>query len=185
MGALLGVAAALIWVGSAVGVPEPSVVSKSWELGFQFEAPRIISVQRPQDPRPRFYWYLTYAVINQTGDEQLFVPNVWMLTDAGDLLQANRHVPSRVFTRIKEVLRNPLLESPANVVGRLLQGNDNARDGVAIWPVPDHDINEVHIFFGGLSGETHQVVRITERGDTNLAVGTFPIETEVAKANAP
>jgi hypothetical protein len=100
---------------------------------------------------------MAYTVTNRTGDDQLFVPNVWMFTDAGDLLPANLGVPPAAFRAIQDNERNPLLEEPMKIVGRILQGKDNAKDGVVMWPVPDHDVDSFRIFFGGLSGETHEI----------------------------
>ncbi len=141
----------------AASYPEPNIVQNSWELDIKIDPPAIISVQLPDEPKPRLYNYITYTVTNRTGNEQLYVPDLNVLTDAGDLIQLNRSIPPLVFQKIKERLRNPLLESPSKIVGSILQGADNARDGVAIWPVADHDINNFKLFFGGLSGETHSV----------------------------
>jgi hypothetical protein len=44
------------------------------------------------------------------------------------------------------------------MTGKLLQGEDNAKHGVAIWPDFDPDSKTVDIFFGGLSGETAELV---------------------------
>jgi len=143
--------------GRVAGYPEPRIVTDSWALDFEHDKPAVIEVTPPGQQRSALYWYMTYTVRNGTGAEQLFIPDVWMMTDAGDLVQANRRIPPAVFKTIKKRERNPLLESPVAVVGRLLQGEDNARDGVVIWKVPEHDVDVVRIFFAGLSGETHQV----------------------------
>lgn len=141
----------------AAAYPEPLTVSDSWQLEFEFDPPETISVRTPGDAAPRLYWYMTYTVRNESGQDQLFIPDAWLMTDAGDLIQANRDVPPAVFRAIQELEQNPLLESPPQVVGRLLQGEDNARDSVVIWPVPDHDVDHIRIFFGGLSGEVHEI----------------------------
>ena len=54
-----------------------------------------------------------------------------------------------------------------------LQGEDNARESVAIWPAPKHDVNNISIFIGGLSGETHRMYKVTDGGDTPLKPGLF------------
>ena len=156
--------AALLLVGLTVAAaqpawayPEPRIVSNSWQLEFESAKPTAISVDMPGEQGPQLYWYMTYTVENQTGRDRLFIPEAWVLTDAGDLIPANRGVPSAVFRAIERREQNQLLQSPANTAGRLLQGEDNARDGVLIWPVPDHDVDFVRIFFAGLSGETHEV----------------------------
>ncbi|MBI1372805.1 MAG: hypothetical protein GC159_08600 [Phycisphaera sp.] len=142
---------------ASAGYPEPEIVTTAWELDFSFQKPDIIAVRMPGEDRTQLFWYMVYTVSNKTGEDQMFIPNIWMLTDGGDLMQANQNVPPVVFREIKAETKNVLLESPAKVVGRLLQGPDNARDSVAIWPVPDHDVNFANVFIGGLSGETHEI----------------------------
>lgn len=141
--------------------PEPSIVSNSWQLSFKYSFPRVIAVRLPDENKPQLYWYVTYTVTNETGADQLFIPDMVMLTDHGDLMTANEHISPVVFRAIKNYVADPLLESPTQVIGKILQGPDNARTSVAIWPVPDHDVDMVRIFFGGLSGETHEVTDST------------------------
>lgn len=133
--------------------PEPSIVPRSWDLKVTWEKPRSIAVKDIQG-RYQWYWYMTYKVVNNTGQDRLFVPEVEIATDQGDLVRSNQHVPSAVFFAIKEKLGNSLLQSPNQVVGKLLQGDDFARESVVIWPVFDHGISQVSVFFAGLSGET-------------------------------
>jgi len=141
----------------AAGYPKPLIVTHNWALDVRIHTPGVIAVKSPLQDAPRLYWFMSYTVTNHTGEDINFVPDILMLTDAGDVVQANKSIPPIVFTRIKEKLNNPLLERHTKVIGRLLQGRDNARDSVAIWAVPDHDVNAISVFFGGLSGETHMV----------------------------
>src|SRR4051812_29038882 len=89
--------------------PEPNIVQNSWELGVKFKQPAIISVRLADQEKPKLYYFVTYTVTNLTGEDQLFVPDVSALTDAGDLVRVNRAIPPAVFKAIKERLRNPLL----------------------------------------------------------------------------
>jgi hypothetical protein len=132
-------------------------------------------VRLPGEDHPKLYYYMTYSVANRTGEDQLFVPDVWMFTDAGDLMQANRGVAPAVFRAIKQHAQNPLLEEPMKIVGKILQGKDNARDGVVMWQVPDHDVDSVRIFIGGLSGETHEITD-PATGETKLLRKTLMLE---------
>ena len=135
----------------------------------------IISVRLADQEKPKLYYFITYTVTNRTGEEQLFVPEINILTDAGDLIRANRNLSPAVFKAIKDRVRNPLLESPNQIIGRILQGADNARDGVLIWPVPDHDVDHLSIFFGGLSGETHSI-KDPATGEEKLLRKTLQLE---------
>lgn len=149
-------------VSNPAGVPEPSIVPRSWDLDLQVQTLRPILVQAPNgvfEP----YWYLPYKVTNHTGDERQFVPEFVMATDQGDILDAGVGVPPHVFEAIKKKLGNPLLESPNEVIGRLLQGNDFAKESVAIWRHPGHDIDQVRIFASGFSGETVRVANPVTR----------------------
>ena len=62
-----------------------------------------------------------------------------------------------VFDAVKGRAGIPLLKNPIRVVGRLLQGEDNAQESVAIWPAFDHDVDRVTVFAAGFSGETQTV----------------------------
>lgn len=149
---VIGLAAA-----SLRAFPEPSIVPESWELQFSQRTPRTIGV-READGSRRWYWYMPYKVVNQTDEEQLFVPEVTVATDQGDIVTAGRGVSAAAFFAVSQQLNNPLLENPMQVAGRMLVGEDQARESVAIWPAFGHDVDEMRLFFAGLSGET-QVVR--------------------------
>lgn len=136
--------------------PEPAIVSPSWNLDFTFETPRLIAVEDITGT-VHWYWYMVYEVTNQTGEDQLFIPEVTIATDTGRIIEAGRGVPAAVFARIKERLGDPLLESPIQIVGRLLQGVDYARKSVTIWPAFEQDVDEFTMFFSGLSGETQTI----------------------------
>jgi hypothetical protein len=58
---------------------------------------------------------------------------------------------------VKQRLNSRLLVDPVRAVGKLLQGDDNALDSVAVWPAPEPGSLHLSIFFGGLSGETATV----------------------------
>jgi hypothetical protein len=138
------------------GVPEPSLVPRSWDLEIITQTLRPILVQTPSGVYES-YWYMPYKLVNNTGQERQFVPEFVMATDKGDVIEAGRHVSPSAFDAIKAKLGNPLLESPNEVIGRILQGNDFARESVAIWKHPGHDIDQVRIFASGLSGETIRI----------------------------
>lgn len=146
-------AAALGLAAGALAFPEPSIVPKTWEFDIEIGQPKPVSV-RDIDGKIRWYWYLTYMVANNTGQERLFIPEVHVATDEGDLVVAGQNVPPKTFDVIKKRERNPLLLSPLQIVGRLLQGEDFVKEGVAIWPAFGHPVDRVDVFIAGLSGET-------------------------------
>jgi hypothetical protein len=153
--ALFALAAVLLaWAASNLGAyPEPAIVPKAWELTFTHGDLRPVAVADVNGVT-HWYWYLPYKVVNNTKEERLFVPDVAIATDAGDLIQAGKDVPANVFPEIKRRLNNHLLEDPVQVVGRILIGEDNAKESVIVWPVADHAVGNLTILIGGLSGET-------------------------------
>ena len=144
--------------------PEPRIVTDSWKIDFQFETPRVINVVTEPGQPAQTFWYLPYTVTNESGEDQMFIPDIRILTNEGQLLQAGRNVPPNVFDAIKAEQRNKLLESPIEVIGRILQGEDNAKDSVAIWAAPEADVDAITITIKGLSGET-TVVKNPESGE--------------------
>jgi len=155
----------------AVAAPEPEIVSSSWQLDFKYDTPQAIAV-RDIDGTIKWYWYMTYLVTNNSEDDQLFVPDITIVDDSGRLLTDGQDVPTSVFRAIREKLESTTLLSSSQIVGKMLQGDDFAREGVVIWPVSDEDVDEVRIFVAGLSGETAEVVDpLTE--ETMLLRRTF------------
>ncbi len=161
----------------AEGFPTPAIVSKSWDLEFSYDKPRPIAV-KGLDGRMHWFWYLPYKVVNRTGQDRMFVPEFTIATDEGDIIAAGRGVPSAVYDAIAQRMNNPLLESPARIVGKIRQGNDNAKEGVAIWPAFEADITRLTVFVGGLSGET-QLVDVPGQDQPTLTSKTLMIDYDL------
>lgn len=138
------------------GHPEPGIISSSWVLDFEWETPKSIAITDPSGT-VRWYWFMKYRVVNNTGQERLLVPEFDVSDDTGRIVAANQGISPMVYKEVARVINNPLLESPTQVVGRLLQGRDHARESVAIWKAPYEDVDEMTVFVGGLSGETASI----------------------------
>jgi hypothetical protein len=152
--AVLVVAAALgAWAPELRGYPLPSALGKSWTFEISYATPRPVLVP-DVDGVSHWYWYLPYTVVNRTGADRMFVPEVLVVTEDGTEVHAGRGVPARVFAAVKERLNHKYLVDPVRAVGKLLQGDDNALESVAIWPAPAASGVHLRIFFAGLSGET-------------------------------
>lgn len=148
----------------AMTAPEPYRVPTTWELDFEFEAPQPISLLLPGQKKPTTFWYMLYSVKNLTrnpktgvGVDQNFTPEFIMHTDTGQTVIANRRIVDRVFAAIKKRHNNPLLKRHTDMIGKILYGRDNAKDGVAIWPDFNAKTGKMDIFVGGLSGETAEM----------------------------
>ena len=146
---------ALITHFALADFPKPSPYPIAWELTFDHGAPRRIVVDTPGAVAPKAYWYMTYSVTNQTDSEQVFLPRFELLTQDGRVIRSDVDVPAAVFRRIKDVEGNRFLEPFTSIGGELRIGEDEARDGVAIWEEPGPRMGKFSIFVSGLSGETH------------------------------
>jgi len=147
-------------IGLALAAPEPSDVPVEWELDIElFDVAMPISVTLPGDDEPTVFWYLRYLVTNETGEDREFTPVIDLATNTGQLIRAGTSIPPVVYDEIKGLHHQPLLKDLPAMAGRLLQGEDNAKAGVAIWPDFDEQAGQIDIFISGLSGET-QVVQL-------------------------
>jgi hypothetical protein len=145
------------WLGvEAAAAPVPSLAPKSWELRFDFGDPQTITVQMPGYDKPQTFWYMLYTVTNTSGQEVQFLPRFELMTNTMQVLQGNPGIHPFVLQAIKRRHRptHPLLVEPVKVMGRLLQGPDNAKSSVAIWPQIGVRANQFTVYVAGLSGES-------------------------------
>jgi hypothetical protein len=147
-------------IAGAHAFPEPAIVSRDWLFDVTVDKPRPISI-RDVHGETRWFWYMTYNVTNNTGDDRLFIPEITVATDEGDIVTAGQNVPASVFPAIKRKEDDGLLQSPIQIVGKLLQGRDFSRASVIVWPAFDHPVDHVDVFFAGLSGETKAIAHPT------------------------
>ena len=154
-------AAAVIGAGSlslasrAFAAPEPSIVPVSWELNFRHgDLQRLVT---SVNGKSETFWYMRYTVINNSNQDVLFTPDFQLSTDTGQVQSAFKDVPSSVVTQIKSMYKNTQLLGPNEILGKLLQGEDNAKDGVIVFSNIDPEARDYQIFIAGLSGETAQV----------------------------
>lgn len=154
---MLCVAFALFTVPAAraADYPEPSPYPLSWELDFQHDKPKRIVVAVP-GKGTRAYWYVTFTVANKTDEDRMFLPVFEMVTRDGKIHRSGKNVPPRVFEEIKrqERAKYPFLAPQHDVVGQLRVGEDQAKDGVAMWPEPLTEMGNFTVYVSGISGET-------------------------------
>ena len=96
---------------------------------------------------------MTYSVTNNSDQERSFLPVFEMLTEEGKVFRSDRNLPYQVFTDIKAREKNKFLEHFTQIGGEIRLGEDEARDGVAIWKEPGPEMGSFSIFLTGLSGE--------------------------------
>lgn len=148
---LLAFAALIVAPAAAPAAPEPAPVATRWEFTYENGPLRLAWIETDEGPRP--YFYLTYRVTNYWGSDLLFAPDVQLVTDTGEVQRSGQGVSASVTQAVLDMLDNPLIESQINILSTVLEGPEHARDGVVIWPAKDLDVDEVTVYFGGLSGE--------------------------------
>ncbi len=157
---IVAVAAGLAGMAAAGDFPQPSAVPITWELEFQaLDVIKPIRVTLPGENHPTTFWYLRYRITNNTGEDRQFIPSFDLCTNTGHLFTDRTLVPKAVYDAIKALYNQPLLQDVAGMTGKLLQGDDNAKEGVAIWPDFDHEAGFATVYVGHLSGE-EQVIKL-------------------------
>lgn len=153
----------------AAFAPEPDPIPRRWQFAVEPGPLRVASVDDGKGAARAFY-FLTYKVTNTTDQDLLFTPIFELGTDEGELLRSGRDVPGAVTKEILARLNNPFIEDQINIVGPLLQGDANAREGVVIWPVTDLHVGEITIYASGFSGETKSVEYKNAKGEVEKAI---------------
>ena len=143
-----------------------------WQLDFEFTPPRRIVVKLPGHDQPQVYWYTIYRATNNTGRDRLLFPAFEVVYQTGDSVgrvEADMGTNPAVFAAIKQkhAKAYPFLTEPVLAIGRLswrlrdddniLQGSDNARTSVAIWPPIDARADRFSVYVAGLAGRTELV----------------------------
>jgi hypothetical protein len=151
-------AAVLVLSGLLAGglAPEPDPIPRKWQLEVEVGPLRYATVD-PGDGSSRSYYYMTYKVTNNSGGDLLFAPAFDLANDNGDLLRSGRDVPASVTRELLNRLGNPYLEDQIGIVGLLLQGEGNAKEGLVVWPAVSLHGAELSLYAAGFSGETKAV----------------------------
>ena len=149
---------ALVMAGVLMGLaPEPDPAPKRWELDVQMGPLRVATVT-DGDRGDRVYFFQTFRVTNNTGREVFFAPAFDLGTEEGAVVRAGRGVSGGVVRTLLDRLEDPLLEDQYAIIGPLLQGEENARDGLVIWLAPDLAADEYSVYGIGFSGESETYV---------------------------
>lgn len=132
--------------------PEPDPIPRRWQLDVKMGPLRLARLSG-RDGATRSYVYLTYRVTNKTGEDVLFAPSFELADGEGKVIRSGRGVPLDVATGIQENLNNPFLEDQISILGMMLQGEENAKDGIVIWPLENLMASELTVYAAGFSGE--------------------------------
>lgn len=143
-------------VNAMLAAPEPDPIPRRWQLDFKIGPLRMAKVAG-KDGSVRSYLYLTYQVVNKTGEDVLFAPSFELSDGEGNVLRSGRGVPLDVVDKLQGDLQNKFLEDQISILGMLMQGDENAKDGIVIWPFDNMTASEVTVYAAGFSGEVSQV----------------------------
>lgn len=147
--------AAFVGVAGALA-PEPAPVPQRWQLDVEPGAMHLISVDVPK-VGPRMYFYMSYRVTNNSGQDVLFAPSFELADGEGNVTRSGRDVPQIVTTTVLDQVQNPLAEDQISIIGEMTQGKENGKDGVVIWAVNDTNPESITVYGAGFSGETASV----------------------------
>ena len=149
--ALLG--SVVAWVRAA---PEPDPVPRRWQLDLEVGPLRIATVDAP-GVGPRSYYYLTYKVTNSSSEDLLLAPIFEMAGEDVPVMRAGRGVPADVTRQLLERLGNPFLQDQISILGMILRGEENAKEGLVVWPADNLRARDLSIYAMGFSGETRPI----------------------------
>jgi hypothetical protein len=163
-GVLIGAAASLAGLtialvpgpSPAFAAPEPDPVPRRWQFTIEPGPMRVATVD-VEGVGPQNYLYMTYKVVNSSGQDLIFAPSFDLATHDGKVMRGGRGVPAAATRQILERLENPFLEDQIGIVGMLLQGEDNAKEGLVVWNLPAQHLSSVDVFASGFSGELRTI----------------------------
>jgi hypothetical protein len=153
--ALLGLAV-VVGPAATFAAPEPDPVPRRWQLDLDVGALRLATIESP-DGSVGAFWYLTYTVTNTSGTDILFAPAFELVSEDGIVHRSGRDVPANVTRSLLERLDDPFLLDQISIVGLLLQGEENAKQGLAIWPAATFQPGDLTVYAGGFSGEIRTI----------------------------
>lgn len=154
---LIAACAAVLAPTPAVAAPEPEPVPRRWQFDIEPGELRVRTIE--VDGLPKAFFFMTYKVTNNTGEDRFFAPWFELATDQGTVVRSGREVPHSVTQELLRLYASPFLLDEVSVQGLLLQGEANAREGLVVWPAEDLDADEVLVFAVGFSGETKTITR--------------------------
>lgn len=135
--------------------PEPDPVPRRWQLDFVPGPLRLAQIDVAG--MPRLYFYMTYKVTNGTAEDLLFAPSFELGNDQGGLNRSGRDIPAAVTQKLLDSLGNPLLQDQIGILGVLLQGEANAKEGLIAWPAESLAADQITVYAAGFSGENRSI----------------------------
>lgn len=155
---LLALAAVIAPLTRAVAAPEPEAIPRRWELRVEPGALRCMNVNIPGQGTQAFF-YFTFKATNLSGQDLYFAPSFDLALSDGTVHRSGRDVPPEATKAILEYINNPFLYEEIKLQGQFLQGAENAKEGLVIWPAKTLKLSEASVYMAGFSGETKSIKR--------------------------
>ncbi len=141
-----------VGIRAALAAPEPEVIPIRWEVRATFSPIRVVTVETPAGPAA--YYYMTYTAQNNSGQDVLFAPTFDMVTDSGQIVRSGKGINADTTKAVMAAANNAELQDQIAIIGPLLQGEENAKSGIAIWTAEDLRPGEFTVYAAGFSGES-------------------------------
>lgn len=144
---------------SGEGDGRPSIRARSeaataWQIDLEPGPMRLFVDSRDGTP----YWYMTYKATNNSNSDQRFSPKFELVDDEGRITVSGQGVPSEVSRMLLRRLESPLVEDQNTILGDILIGEGNAKEGIVVFKVTSLASKELFVFVSNLSSE-RQFVR--------------------------
>jgi hypothetical protein len=111
--------------------------------------PGSLSVVTDAESGQRF-WVFSYTIANKTGKTQRFSPRFELLMGDGVILSAGKDVPLDAARRVQRAAASAQAVDQFQIMGDILDGEANAREGFVIWPAKG-DSKDITLFVTGMS----------------------------------
>lgn len=154
-GMMVATAGQLSMTSRALAAPEPEVIPTRWELRAKFSPLRVVKLDTGSGPKA--YYYLTYTVENNSGQDVLFAPSFDLVATDGSVTKSGKGINTDTTKKIIEVTGQKDLQDQIGVIGALLQGPENAKDGIVVWPAESLRPGDLTVYAAGFSGEAATV----------------------------
>ncbi len=167
----------IVTAPSALAAPQPEPIPRRWELQVTAGPLRVASIETPgKGPLP--YLFFTYKVVNKSGEDRWFAPSFELDNGDGEIQRSGRDVPREVVDALVAISGNSELLDEIKIQGPFQQGEENAKEGIVVWPCTNLKPDFLNLYLGGFSGETKSVTR-PDNGQTVVLRKQFMLRHQV------
>lgn len=131
-------------------VPFEQIKGEHWDFQFKFRLPKRVATTDAKGVE-HAHWAILYTVTNPNKVAHDFLPDAVMFTDAGKTASDGLYLT--VVEKLRKQFRLDVLKNSVQMMGQLKAGEDEAQDGVFVFPEIDPEMDHFKVFVTGLSGE--------------------------------